>query len=347
MGLSKFRKAMEKQEKFNIGFAEIPDWISTGNAGLNAILSGDMLKGVPVGRSTIISGLNGSGKSFLLGNMFREAQKKGYFVVFLDTEFAAGGKWMTDLGVDVSPEKFMPVNVGTVEECIDFLSDLFKTTKPDEKIFIGLDSLSNLELEGDVKKFEEGNVAYGQGLLQKLYKQMVANTNRSVGGRETCFVTTTHMYVAGSDHYGNPILKPNCGEGTLFIPSAGLTLTKRPLREGKEITGITVSATTYKTRFTSLGRKTEFDIPYDTGMEFLDGALEILIDCGIVTGGGWNSYIDRETGEEIKFQKSKFHEHSDKLMGYYSQDVGEVEEKDEADASIEMIEAATEAVKKK
>ena len=336
-GLAKFKKVVEKDDKFHIGFAEIPDWICTGNAALNNIISGDMVRGYPVSRSTIISGLQGSGKSFLMANYLKNSQEKGYFTVFLDTEFSVGEGFMEKIGVDLSDDKFMVANVSTIEETLDFLSKLFKNTDRDEKIAIGLDSLSNLQPEGDSKKFEDGRIAFSQGLPQKLLKQLITNINGKIGNRNVCFVTTAHMYVAGSDAYGNPILKPNVGEGTLFLPSIGVELSKAPLKDGKELVGISVRCKTFKTRYTQLGKKCEFALPWDTGMDFLDGSLPVLIESGIVEqNGGWMKYVNRETGEEIKFQKSTYPEHSDILMQYYSEIVKDVVEQEEVDANVEM-----------
>jgi recombination protein RecA len=338
MGLEKFRKSLEKKGKFNVGFSPIPDWFCTGNAALNEIISGDMRKGVAVSRSTIISGVQGTGKSFLLSNICKNAQKKGYTVVYIDTEFSVGEGFMEKIGVDMSEDKFIPVNLTTIEDTIAFVADLFKNTEPEEKILIALDSLSNLQPEGDVNKFDDAKVAYSQGLPQKMLKQLVNNINGKIGNRNVAFVFTSHMYVAGSDAYGNPVLKPNIGEGTMFLPSIGVQLTKKPLKEGKELSGITVSCKTFKTRYTKLGKTCSFDLPWDTGMDFLDGSLDVLINAGIVDqNGGWLKYVDRETGEEVKFQRSSYKNHADVLMQYYSEYSGEMVEKEEGESNLEML----------
>ena len=339
-GLDKFRKSQEKKGKFNIGFSEIPEWISTGNAALNNIISGDMRRGVAVGRSTAIGGLQGTGKSFLVSNITKNAQDLGYFVVYIDTEYSVGEGFMEKIGVDMSEDKFMPVNISIIEDVIEFVSDLFKNTDKSDKILLVIDSLSNLQPEGDSKKFDDSRVAYGQGLREKLLKQLVNSINSRVGDRNVAFVFTTHMYVAGSDAYGNPILKPNIGEGTMYIPSIGLQLDKAPLKDGKELVGINVKCKTFKTRYTKLGQSCVFSLPWDTGMDFLDGSLEVLESVGIVErNGGWLKYVDRETGEEIKFQKSSYSDHSEKLMNYYSELSSEFVEKDDLESNLEMVEA--------
>lgn len=337
MSISKFKKALEKKE-ITTGFTPISDFINTGNASLNEIISGDMNKGIPVNRGSIFAGLNGSGKSFMLCNIAANAQKKGYTIVYIDTENSLSDGFAEKIGVITDDEeKFISVSMTTIEEVTEFVSVLFNTVDKDEKIGLIIDSLSNLFPERDLGKFDEGKIAYGQGLREKMLKQLVASINSRLNGRNMFYAMSTHMYVNGADHYGNPILKPNVGEGTLFLPSIVVQMTKRDLKDGKDSIGINIRCKTLKTRCTMLGKEAVFDLPWDRGMDFYDGALDKLESYGIVEkNGGWYKYINTETGEEVKFQRGKFEEHAEYLMEQYSTSV---DEKDEADANIEMKEA--------
>lgn len=337
--LLKFKKALEKKNKYNLGLSPIRDWISVGNAGLNYAISGDMNRGIAVGRVSAFAGLNGTGKSFLAGNVIREAQDKGYFAVYVDTEYATSDGFMEKIGVDMHEDKFLAVNSAILEEVIEFINDLFQNTDKEDKIILVVDSLSNLQPARDMAKFDKGEAAYGQGLREKLLKQLVTNVNSRCGDRNMAAIFTSHMYVAGADTYGNPILKPNVGEGTLYLPSTVVQLSKKDLKDGKEMAGIEVTAKMLKTRFTMKGASASFCLPWNSGMDFLEGSLDILEDVKIVEkNGGWYSYPDRETGEVVKFQKSTYDEHSEKLLNYLSEDQGEVVEKDEDEAHKEYLE---------
>ena len=338
--LKNFRKAIDKkQDKYNIGFAPIPDWIDSGNMALNTIISGDPRKGWPVGRVSMLSGLQGTGKSFLVANAVREAQKKGYFAVYLDTENAIDDGFMEGIGVDMSEDAFMPVSVFSVEEVTQFLADLFKNTEKDEKICLIIDSLSNLEAEGDMQKFDDGKIAYGQGLKEKLYKQLMRNISTKIGHRDMICLANSHMYVGGQDHYGNQILKPSCGSATLYLPSVGVELSKKDLKEGKEQIGITINAKTYKSRYTTLGRKCSFPLPFSTGMNPYDGLLPLLEEEGAVNrNGAWYNITNKKTGEEVKFQKKDMEKYIDQILHIYAELKGEVEEAPESDANEDMIE---------
>lgn len=341
--LKKFRNAIKKKsDKYNVGFSVIPEWVSTGNLALNAIISGDPNRGWPVGRTSMISGLQGSGKSFLTANAIAQAQQMGYFAIVLDTENSLGDDFMTKIGVSLDPDHFMPVSVYSVEETTAFFSDLFKNTEREDKICVIVDSLSNLETERDMKKFDDGDVAYGQGLKEKLYKQLVRNVNSKIGQRNMMCIFNTHMYVAGSDSYGNPILRPSCGTSTLFIPSVGIELRKADLKEGREQIGITITAKTYKSRYTSLGQVCTFNLPWETGMDPYEGLLPFLEKTNAVEkNGSWYHFhdVNEETGEveTIKFQRGDLNEHVEKILTAFSNAVGDPEEGPESDASIEML----------
>ncbi len=88
--ISKFRKDITKSiDGLGIGFNDPTDWISTGNYALNYLVSGDFYKGIPLGKVTVFAGEPASGKSYIAsGNIVRNAQKKGIFVVLIDSENA-------------------------------------------------------------------------------------------------------------------------------------------------------------------------------------------------------------------------------------------------------------------
>jgi len=58
-------------------YSKIDEWIGTGNYLLNAQISGSVFKGIPNSRSIVFSGVSGCGKTFMILNALREAQKNG------------------------------------------------------------------------------------------------------------------------------------------------------------------------------------------------------------------------------------------------------------------------------
>lgn len=332
--LLKLRKKLESKDK-NVGFSVIPEWISTGNLALNAIISGNPLRGFPVRRLSFLSGLQGTGKSFLLANAVREAQALGYVCVVMETENSIDEEFMERIGVDLSEDAFMPVSVHSIEEATEIFSEILKAFSREDKVFLFVDSLSNLDTEKDMQKFEDGKVAYGQGLKEKLMKQFARNVASQIGHRNMGCLMNTHLYVSGQDAYGNPKYQPSCGTATLFIPSVGLEIAKKDLKEGKEQVGIKVSAKTYKTRYNLLGQTCEFDLPWDEGMNKYDGLLPFLEAEGVIKkNAAWYSFIDKN-GEEVKFQKKNMMDFIEDILDLF--EGKEVEEQDETENNVEQM----------
>jgi len=316
--MSKFatlRKSMEKKN-IPVTLSKIPEWISSGNLALNYIVSGDLRYCVPVRRSMFVSGPQGSGKSFLLGNMVKSAQDAGYHCIYIDTENSIDDQFLTRIGVNLSEEWFTPLRISTIEEAAKIYADIFKTFDNEDKIGIFCDSLSMLELESEMNKFEEGVLANDQGLLQKKMKQLVKNVNAKIGNKMMFAVWTTHVY-EGQEQYGDKY-RVSGGTSIQFIPSIGIMLTKSKLKENGKMSGITVNLTTYKTRYQQLGMQTSFDLPFATGMDPYDGALPFLAQEGVLEqNGAWYSYTNTD-GELIKFQKNSFEEHIGFAMEAYA-----------------------------
>lgn len=327
--LSKLRKKLEKRD-IPTGFSPIPDWICSGNMGLNYIISGDLEYGYPVGRTTFVSGPQGSGKSFLLANAMKAAQMKGYTIVLLDTENSLDESFMEKVGVCLDDDVFLPIRVFSIEQATSVVSELLQTTEKEEKIGLFIDSLSNLESSQEIDKFQAGELASTQGLVQKKYKQFIKGINNRIGDRNMFCIMSTHVYLNQEQYQSK--YKVSGGESIQFLPSVGVWIDKSPLKDGKEFVGITVRLKTYKTRYQQLGMSTDFALPYTEGMDLYDGCVPILVSEGIIEqAGAWYSYLDSD-GNVAKFQKSKIDEHIDELVKRYREKRGEVVEKDDADS---------------
>ena len=334
-GLDKFRKSQEKKGT-PMGCAPIPEWISSGNMALNYIVSGNMRNFLPVGRSVFLSGPKGSGKSYLMGNIVKQAIDKGYTCIYIDTEGAIDENFMTRIGVDIEGDKFITLRVYSIEQATDVVSDIFKSFGEGEKVGIFVDSLSNLETDTEINKFDEGAIANTMGLVQRKYKAFVKGINNRLDGKNMFAIYTTHVYEA-QDMYG-PAFKVSGGTSIQFLPSIGVMLTSKPLKDGKALSGVTVNATTYKTRYQQVGLKTTIEVPWTTGMDLYDGVIPVFEELGILQrNGAWYSYPNKETGEVIKFQSKALSDHIDALIELYD-DKAESYEKDDLEANLEVRE---------
>ncbi len=115
--VSKFRKTVTKSiPGLSVGFRDPDTWISTGNLVLDKLISNDFHKGIPLGKVTVFAGESGSGKSFVCaGNIVKNAQAQGVFVILIDSENALDEAWLHALGVDTSPYKLLKMNLAMID----------------------------------------------------------------------------------------------------------------------------------------------------------------------------------------------------------------------------------------
>ena len=116
--VSKFRKSITKAVPgLSVGFNDPDTWVSTGNYTLNKLISDDFQKGIPLGKVTVLAGESGAGKSYIAsGNIVKNAQDQGIFVVLIDSENALDEKWLHALNVDTAEDKLMKLNLAMIDD---------------------------------------------------------------------------------------------------------------------------------------------------------------------------------------------------------------------------------------
>lgn len=314
--ISKLRKQLEKTD-VSIGISEPDHWISSGNYALNFNVTGHFEKGIPNRRSIMYWGLQGSGKSYLAAMAAKNAQDDGYFVVYVDTEDAAHKDYLEKIELDMSDDKFLAVRVTTLEEATKVMSEMFKTFEKDEKVCYVIDSLTGMMTEKELEDFDKGNMTTDMGLFAKRLKAFVKNINNKVGDRDNFLIMTNHAYLNQDLKNGKGVCIPSGGEGFIFLPSISVYLSKLKLKEGTDVKGVRITAETTKSRFTQLGRKVTLHVPYDRGIDPVDGLLELAIEAGLVDDNtkGWYK-IYPGTEDEIKFRAKDFDKHYKEIFDF-------------------------------
>ena len=98
-------------------YAEVKEFLDTGNMALNRVLTGDITKGVPVGRITTLFGQSGSGKSLIAATTAALALKnnKVDVVYIFDSEGGTLVNVFKQHDVDMSRVNHVPI--ASVEQC--------------------------------------------------------------------------------------------------------------------------------------------------------------------------------------------------------------------------------------
>ena len=286
-------------------------FISTGVYLLDAAISAKLLGGgVQSNRITVFAGESGTGKSFLAYSVAKHAQKEGYGIIYIDTEYSVELAELPKFGLDASPEKFILVRSNKVEDINITLSQLLDTLKEQklagqdiQPMMIVLDSIgqmaSNKEkadlLKGDIKQDMTKAKAIGS---------LFRSINTDLGFLDIPMIVCNHTYLT-QDLFPQEVLKG--GRSLVYSASVIGMMSKSKLKTGEEDdmdlgqSGINVLFKTAKNRLAK-PKKIRFDISFNHGMNPYTGLdafcrPEFFDKIGVAQG---KMEVDKSTGE-IKF----------------------------------------------
>jgi len=323
---TKFRNSLTKSiSGMSAGFNDPTDWISTGNYALNYLISGDFNKGVPMGKVTVFAGESGAGKSYICaGNIVKEAQKQGIFVVLIDSENALDESWLHALDVDTSEEKLLKLNMSMIDDVAKTISTFMTDYKamPEEdrpKVLFVIDSLGMLLTPTDVDQFNKGDMKGDMGRKPKALTSLVRNTVNMIGSHNVGLVCTNHTY-ASQDMF-DPDDKISGGQGFIYASSIVVAMKKLKLKEDEDgnkisqVMGIRAGCKVMKTRYAKPFEGVQVKIPYETGMNPYSGLLELFEAKDIIKKSGNRLAYTTLDGEEIlDYRKKWIGENLDKVM---------------------------------
>jgi RecA/RadA recombinase len=283
-------------------------FISTGVYLLDAALSSRLLNGgVQTNRITCFAGESGTGKSFLAYSVAKNAQKAGYGIVYVDTEYSVELDEINKFGIDPDPEKFILIRSNKVEDINITLSQLLDNLKEEkikgseiQPLMIVLDSIgqmaSNKEkadlLKGDIKQDMTKAKAIGS---------LFRSINSDLGFLEIPMIVCNHTYLT-QDLFPQEVLKG--GRSLVYSASVIGMMSKSKLKTGEEDdmdlgqSGISVLFKTAKNRLAK-PKKIRFDISFNHGMNPYTGLdafcrPEYFDQIGIAQG---KAEVDKKTGE--------------------------------------------------
>lgn len=320
--ISKFRKTLTKAiDGLGFGFNDPTDWISTGNYALNYLISSDFNKGIPLGKVTVFAGESGAGKSYICsGNIIKNAQEQGIYVVLVDSENALDEKWLHALGVDTNDDKLLKLNMAMIDDVAKTISEFMKEykTMAEEgrpKVLFVIDSLGMLLTPTDVNQFEAGEMKGDMGRKPKALTSLVRNCVNMFGSYNVGLVATNHTY-ASQDMF-DPDDKISGGQGFIYASSIVVAMRKLKLKtdaDGNKTTtvnGIRAACKIMKTRYAKPFEAVQVEIPYETGMSPYSGLVNLAEAKGLLKKEGNSLVYTTSTGEVIK-QFRKAWEHNEK-----------------------------------
>jgi len=289
----------------------VDGWVSTGCAMLDVAISNRPYGGLPVGRIVEITGLEQSGKSLVSAHLLAETQKLGGVAVLIDTETAVSREFLEAIGVDVS--KLLYVSADSVEQIFDMTETIIekvRETSKDKLVTIVTDSVAAASTKAELAS-DYGKDGYATDKAIIISKAMRKITNM-IGRQKILLVYTNQLrQKMNAMPFGDPWTTSG-GKALAFHASVRLRLKgtgqiKMKVGGQDKIVGMKVRAQVIKNRMGPPLRSTDFEIYFDRGIDNYGSWLKVMKEEKIVKqAGAWYTYVDTETGEELKFQSKDF-----------------------------------------
>ena len=269
---------------------ETETYVDTGSYIFNALVSGSIFGGVSGNKITAIAGETSTGKTFFslaVVKNFLNNNPTGYCLYF-DTEAAITKSLLEGRGIDTT--RLVVVNVVTIE---DFRNKTLKAVdlylkKPKSErspcIFV-LDSLgmlsTNKEITDTLAEKDTRDMTKAQ-LIKGAFRMLTLK----LGQANIPMIVTNHTYESMSLYGGKQM---SGGSGLMYASSTIVYLSKSKEKDGTEVIGNIIRATTKKSRLSKENKQVEIRLFYDErGLDKYYGLLEL----GEI-GGLWKNVAGR------------------------------------------------------
>ena len=328
-------KVFDKLEKLNpeakflseSALSTVNEWVDTGCMVLNAIISGSLYGGVPVGRITGFSGPSAAGKTYIINKILANGQKKGMVPVIFDPEAAIDSSSTTGVGLDPEQVKYVPVQ--TVEDCRNQISTFLDSVieaKMRGKFILSIDSLGNLASQKELDDTEKGKTAMDMGTRAKGLKSMMRLLTFKAAQAGVTILFSNHTYDDPSAMFPTLVKAQSGGKGPVYLASVLVQLAKRDekhdktneddeiLPEANKVSGTTLRALTVKNRFVPPFLECEAYLNFKKGLDKYSGLKEMAVNHGVIEQTG-STFLLPSGKEDVPGQK----------LGYYKNWKGDTE----------------------
>ena len=266
------------------GSAEFSGTIDSGSYILNAALSGSIFGGVPNNKVTAFAGESATGKTFFVLGIVQNflANNPDAGVVYYDTEAAVTKDMMESRGIDT--ERVILAEPDTIQ---NFRTHALKiidayTKQPEKRrppMMFVLDSLGLLsttkEMEDTTAGAETRDMTKAQ-LIKATFRVLTLKLAKA----KIPMLVTNHVYTMVGQYI--PLKEIGGGSGLKYAASTIMMLTKKKDKDGTEVVGGLINATTYKSRLSKENKKVEVRLSFTKGLDRYYGLLDLAAKYGII-----------------------------------------------------------------
>lgn len=260
-------------------------FVSTGSTLLDYIISNRRDGGIPVGRVSELSGLEGSGKSLLAMQVCANAQKMGGLAVYMDTESAFNSDFASRVGLDTK-NNFVYCSPETVEDAFKTIFKILHTLDEREKsgdgkvplVCVVWDSVAATPTKADIET-EDPDPAATVGLKPRILSKNISTLLGSTGRQNVALLFLNQLRTnIRAQPFQDPYITPG-GKAIPFASSIRVRLgNKGKVKVKDSIVGIQCEAKCVKTRFGPPYQNCEFPIYFTHGVDDSEAIMNKLID---------------------------------------------------------------------
>ncbi len=307
-------------------YAEVKGFLDTGSYALNRVLTGDIHKGIPIGRISTFFGVSGSGKSLIAANTAAIALKNNTVdvVYIFDSEGGTLVNIFKQHGVDMSKVNHIPV--ASVEQCStkmlqtyemlvtarqEYLAD--PENNDDVRALCILDSFGALAADKLMKDaVDKDRTAMDMGLGAKLKNNMMRGLMMRVVQSNATLIVVNHEYQDPAAMFASKVHNMGGGLGIQFASHVQLQCEKLLVKAADEefMTGLESADAdvgfykgnrmrffVVKNRVCKPAYQATVYIDFNTGIAKYDGLVEDAVKMGYLAEvrGGYTceAYSDK------------------------------------------------------
>ncbi len=263
--------------------SDITGFINTGSYAFNALLSGDLHKGMPDNKIIALAGESATGKTYFALDICKKflTDKEDGIVLYFDTEQAITSDMINDRGIDSSRLAIFPV--ATVEDfrhqCIKIVDSVLEMPKDERKpMIIVLDSLGMLSTNKEMADTAEGKETRDMTRAQ-LVKATFRVLTLKLGRAHIPLILTNHTYDVVGSYI--PMKEMGGGSGLKYAASTIVYLSKKKIKDGTDIIGNIIKCKLFKGRLTKENKVVEVELSYESGLSPYYGLTDLAIKYDI------------------------------------------------------------------
>jgi recombination protein RecA len=259
--------------------------VTSGSLKLNIALGGGYAKG----KIIEIFSEEACGKTGLALELVREVQNGGGTAAIIDAEHALNPEYVESIGVNFSEVYISQPESG--EMAFEIAREFLRSGEIDIIVFDSVSALTpKSEIEGETGESKMGAQA-------RMMSQAMRQITGAAANSECTLVFLNQLREKIGVMFGDPRVTSG-GKALKFFASQRLSISKSPIKDGKDVIGFTQKIQVVKNKVGVPFKKMERDIIYETGADVNGELLDVAVDLGIVEkNGSWFNYGETKLGQ--------------------------------------------------